>query len=77
MGVIRKYEPGEPFRSMADAIRWLEAGRYFFEGDKPQHPGWVLSWRLAYFRAVVMSGHLRRAVETQAFVQANKRRSVA
>lgn len=45
--------------------RQLDAGRYTFFHNKPQHPGWVASMTYHTIRIFVRGGSVRYAIENK------------
>lgn len=56
----RKYIKGERL-TLEEAVRRINAGCYIFERNKPQHPGWAMSWPLSLLRGFCAGGHIYEA----------------
>lgn len=51
----RKYIKGDRL-SLYEAVQHITEGRYIFERNKPQHPGWAAGWPLSLLRGFCAQG---------------------
>lgn len=56
----RKYIKGERL-TLEQAVQHIMGGRYVFERNKPQHPGWAMGWSLGLLRGACAGGHIYEA----------------
>lgn len=76
----RKYAPGEPFRSIQEAVEHALAGNWFWFGRMPPlgHPlHWsvVMNWSIATVRGMVANATIRKAEKIERGEDVRQRRS--
>jgi hypothetical protein len=67
----RKYVKGAPL-TIDEAVQHILAGRYVFERNKPQHPGWAMSWSLGLLRGFCAGGNIFEAIPNPEYVEKTK-----
>ena len=67
---MNKYRKGELVQTLADAVTAISRGQWLYEGEKVQHPGWLLSQTLFTLKIYVDHRRMWYAVE-------NKEESIA
>ena len=67
----RKFIKGRRL-TFIEAMYAVDCSEYVFDGDKPQHPGWIISWPLRVLRDRCRRGWIYEAIRNPEYKERNQ-----
>lgn len=62
MAKQKKYHKGDCIPNIGVLAVWLESNQWTYWGDRPKHPGWIISMSLQTLLGAIRAGRLRFAI---------------